>query len=84
MAKINATMASLAHKPEEEGSKKDLAHAHSYPGKKTPKAEKVAEAQHDQKCMEAGRSNSMGTSADGSHKGLPCTKEIVGDCSGSM
>jgi len=84
MAKTNATAASLAHKPEEEVSKKDLAHAHSYPGKKTPKAEKVSEAQHNQAAHEAGRKNSMGESADGSHKGLPCTKEIVGDCSGSM
>lgn len=74
MAKSNMTAASKAHAPEACGAGEgytDLPHAHSYPGKKTPKAEKVVDAQHNQAAHDAGRKNSMGVSADGSHKGLP-------------
>jgi hypothetical protein len=79
--KSNATAASMAHPPEEM-VKGEQAHAHSYPGKKAPKAEKVTDAQHNQAAHEAGRKNSLGVSADGSHKGLPVAYEKVGsDCS---
>ena len=56
----------------------DQPHAHKYPGRETPKAEKVVDASHDHAALKAGRSNSMGTSASGSHKGLPTSKEEVG------
>jgi hypothetical protein len=77
MAKSNATAASMAHAPEEmmQGEQK---HAHSYPGKKAPKAEKVMDAAHDAAALATGRKTSMGVSANGSHKGLPSSKEQVG------
>lgn len=53
---------------------KDQAHARNYPGRKAPSAEKVRDASHDQAALNAGRSNSLGASADGSHKGLPAKK----------
>lgn len=56
----------------------DQPHAHNYPGRAVPKAEKVCEAEHDHAALKAGRSNSMGTSANGSHKGIPTSHEEVG------
>ena len=57
----------------------DQPHAHNYPGRKTPKAEKVREeAMHDAAALKEGRSNSMGVSANGSHKGIPTSMEEVG------
>jgi len=79
MGKGNATAASNAHKPEVPTTG-DQPHAHSYPGKKTPKAERVTDAQHSQASLESGRKNSMGVSANGSHKGIPTSLEKVGDC----
>jgi hypothetical protein len=81
MSKENKTAASMAHKPEEMMPKTDAPHAHSYPGRKTPKGEKVTDAMHDESALKEGKSNSMGESKDGSHKGIPCSKEIAGDCS---
>lgn len=49
---------------------KSLKHAHEYPGREKPSAEKVRQAKHDQAALESGRGNSLGVSADGSHKGL--------------
>ena len=77
MSKLNSTAASKAHPPEMK-MEGDQPHAHSYPGKKTPKAEKVMDAQHNQAAHEAGRKNSLGVSADGSHKGLPVSYDEVG------
>lgn len=57
----------------------DQPHAHKYPGRATPKAESVREeSAHDAAALKAGRSNSMGESANGSHKGLPSSMEEVG------
>ncbi len=56
----------------------DRPHARNYPGRSTPKAEKVSDASHDAAALKAGRSNSMGVSADGSHKGVPTSMEEVG------
>lgn len=49
---------------------KDQMHAHNYPGRKTPGVEKVVDAKHDEAELKAGKGNSLGTSADGSHKGF--------------
>lgn len=49
---------------------KSMKHAHEYPGREKPGAEKVRDAKHDQAALECGRMASLGTSADGSHKGL--------------
>ena len=77
MSGANTTAASMAHAPEK-GMTGDQPHAHKYPGRKTPAAEKVSEASHDHAALAAGKSNSMGTSADGSHKGMPTSMEEVG------
>lgn len=82
MSKSNDTAASKMHTPESKMTG-DQAHAHSYPGRKTPKAEKVMDASHDQAAHDAGRKNSMGVSANGSHKGLPASYEYVGHKSGT-
>lgn len=52
------------------GGLKDQPHAHNYPGRKVPGAEKVRNAQHNQAALNSGRGNSLGESANGSHKGL--------------
>lgn len=49
---------------------KSLRHAHEYPGREVPSAEKVRDAKNNQACQDSGRTNSLGVSADGSHKGL--------------
>ena len=50
---------------------KDQAHAHNYPGRSIPAAEKVkVTVSHDHVEHKAGKENSLGASADGSHKGL--------------
>lgn len=57
----------------EEGSSKtgkSMKHAREYPGRSVPGAEKVRDAKHDQGALNSGRENSLGVSADGSHKGL--------------
>ncbi len=56
----------------------DQPHAHNYPGRAVPKSEKVVHASHDHAALKSGRSNSLGVSASGSHKGLPSSKEEVG------
>ncbi len=77
MSGENTTAASQAHAPEKAQSG-DQPHAHKYPGRATPKAEKVSEASHDHAALKAGRGNSMGVSSDGSHKGMPTSMEEVG------
>lgn len=79
MSKSNATAASTAHKPEERTSG-EHPHAHKYPGVKTGIKVKgtQGEGSHDAAALAAGRRNSMGVSADGSHKGLPTSAEKVG------
>jgi hypothetical protein len=77
MSGANTTAASQAHAPEAAQSG-DQPHAHSYPGRKVPAAEKVRESSHDAAALKAGKSNSMGTSADGSHKGMSTSMEEVG------
>lgn len=77
MAKANTTAASQAHKPESV-KVADQPHAHKYPGRAVPAAEKVVDPSHDHGALKAGRGNSMGVSANGSHKGLPSSKEEVG------
>lgn len=77
MSKANATPASMAHAPEEMCSKTDMPHAHHYPGRKAPAAMKVVDASHDAGALKEGRSNSMGVSANGSHKGMPTSKEMI-------
>jgi hypothetical protein len=77
MSGANTTAASQAHAPEKP-SAGDQPHAHSYPGRKTPAAEKVHDVSHNHAALKAGKSNSMGTSADGSHKGMPTSMEEVG------
>src|SRR5437899_4146666 len=77
MSKSNGTAASQAHAPESKHLV-DQPHAHSYPGKKAPKAGKVSQPQHDAGALAAGRGNSMGVSAGGSHKGLPSSYDYVG------
>lgn len=52
----------------------DQPHAHNYPGVPLPTPMKCREAVNDDAALEEGFSNSMGTSADGSHKGLPSGK----------
>lgn len=74
MSSANTTAASQAHAPEKAQSG-DQPHAHKYPGRAVPKSEKVSDVSHDPTALKAGRSNSMGVSADGSHKGLPSSKE---------
>jgi hypothetical protein len=77
MSKANATAASMAHAPEEKNM--DVhASAYSYPGRKAPKAEKAKDAAHDQSALESGRKNSLGVSANGSHKGLPAMESHGG------
>lgn len=49
---------------------KSLKHAREYPGRSIPSAEKVREAKHDASAQASGKSNSLGVSANGSHKGL--------------
>lgn len=49
---------------------KSLKHAHEYPGREEPGAEKVRDAKHDHAALQSGRENSLGVSKDGSHKGL--------------
>lgn len=57
----------------------DRPHARNYPGRALPKAEKVREeAAHDAAELKRGLGNSMGVSADGSHKGLPSSKDEIG------
>ena len=56
-----------------EGAKdtgKSVKHAHNYPGRETPSPEKVRDAKADGGAQSSGMTNSMGTSASGSHKGL--------------
>lgn len=56
-----------------EGAKdtgKSVKYAHNYPGRETPSPEKVRDAKSNQGVIESGRSNSLGVSANGSHKGL--------------
>lgn len=77
MASQEKTAAGSAHKPESMKSV-DQPHAHKYPGRAVPAAEKVSEASHNHGALKAGRSNSMGVSADGSHKGMPTSMEEVG------
>jgi hypothetical protein len=77
MSKSNCTAASMAHKPEE-AVKGEQAHAHSYPGRKPAKGEKVVDAQHSPKALAAGRASLMGVSANGSHKSIPSSKDEVG------
>lgn len=77
MSGANTTAASQAHPPEKSTSG-DQPHAHSYPGRKTPGAGKVSDASHDAGALKEGKSNSMGVSADGSHKGIPTSMEEVG------
>lgn len=85
MSKENHTAASKAHAPEKIDYRVDQPHARNYPGKKHPKPEKVVEAtQHDAGALARGRSLSMGTSADGSHKGLPASYEFVGHKAGKF
>lgn len=78
MSKANGTAASQAHAPESKHLV-DQPHAHKYPGTKTGKVEKNSGAvSHDAKALAAGRANSMGASANGSHKGLPSSYEYIG------
>jgi hypothetical protein len=77
MSKENATAASKAHAPEKMCSG-EYPHAHNYPGRSKPAAEKVMDASHDAKALKAGKANSMGVSADGSHKGMPSSMEEIG------
>jgi hypothetical protein len=77
MSGANTTPASMAHAPEKPCGG-DQPHAHSYPGRKTPGAMKVSEASHDAGALKEGKSNSMGVSANGSHKGIPTSMEEVG------
>ena len=49
---------------------KSMKHAHEYPGREKPSAEKVRDAKHNPAALESGRGNSLGVSANGSHKGL--------------
>jgi hypothetical protein len=77
MSSANTTPASMAHSPEKPCGG-DQPHAHKYPGRATPKAEKVSDASHDAAALKAGRSLSMGVSASGSHKGIPTSMEEVG------
>lgn len=79
MSKANGTAASQAHAPESKPYLVDQPHSRNYPGKKGGKPEKNSGAvSHDAKALAAGRSNSMGASANGSHKGLPSSYEYVG------
>jgi len=77
MAKSDATAASQAHPPAKKHME-DQKHAHHYPGKSVPKADKVVDASHDAAALKSGRLNSMGVSANGSHKGLPSSMEQIG------
>ena len=52
------------------GKSVDQKHARNYPGRSIPGAEKVRDAQHNQAALNSGRGNSLGESANGSHKGL--------------
>lgn len=80
MSKKDGTAAAANHPPADKGSyTKDQPHARAYPGRKAPKGAKVVEGgSHNAKELAAGRSNSMGASANGSHKGLPASREYVG------
>jgi hypothetical protein len=77
-SKSNTTAASQAHTPESKPYLVDQIHSRNYPGKKAPKAEKVLEAQHNSGALASGRGNSLGVSANGSHKGLPSSYDYVG------
>jgi len=77
MSGANTTAASMAHAPEKPCDH-DQPHAHKYPGRATPSAEKVVDASHDKAALAKGRTLSMGVSADGSHKGIPTSMEEVG------
>lgn len=49
---------------------KSLKHAHMYPGRSIPDKGKARDAKADGNAQSSGMTNSMGTSASGSHKGL--------------
>lgn len=70
MSKENGTAASKAYPPEKQCDG-DYPEAHSYPGRSKPGAMKVVEVSYDAAALKEGKSNSMGTSADGSTKGEP-------------
>ena len=53
--KSNATPASMAHPPESMETNTDST-AHSYPGVKAPKAQKVEEVSYDPSCLASARS----------------------------
>ena len=56
-----------------EGSRdtgKSLKHAHEYPGRSIPSAGKARDAKQDSSAQASGKSNSLGVSVNGSHKGL--------------
>ncbi len=73
MSKDNGTAASKAHTMMEKSV--DQPHAHSYPGRKAPKGAKVVEGgSHNPAELAAGRGNSLGVSAGGSHKGIAPNK----------
>ena len=76
--KDNGTAASKAHAPEQYQTDVHDS-AYYYPGKPIPKGEKLSDAKHNQAAMESGRSNSLGQSKDGSHKGIPSGKEVNGE-----
>lgn len=79
MSKSNGTAASQAHAPESKPYLVDQPHSRNYPGKKGGKPEKNSGAvSHDAAALARGRANSMGTSANGSHKGVPPSYDYVG------
>lgn len=56
-----------------EGAKdtgKSTKHAHEYPGRAIPAKGKARDAKADSGAQASGMTNSIGTSASGSHKGL--------------
>jgi hypothetical protein len=69
MGKENKTAASKAHPPEKKVAF-NHPHAYAYPGVAVPKASKVVDAKHNEKAHAEGLANSIGQSADGSHKGF--------------
>ncbi len=73
MGKENKTAASKAHPPEKKVAA-NHPHAYVYPGVAPAKPSKVVHAQHNDKAHAEGLANSMGVSADGSHKGLSSEK----------
>jgi hypothetical protein len=70
MSKENGTAASKAYPPEKPCGEEPT-EARSYPGRPMPAKMSVGEVSYDAAALKEGKSNSMGTSADGSTKGEP-------------